>query len=435
MTPSQNSHVSPDPAAMQRAEDVLLAAVSCAADPDARARLEALVPNGIDWALLLRLSKRHGVAPLLDAAISRHDLRRHVPSTVAEALSEAASTAAAASLLRDQAAAESVQALDAGGYRPIIIRGPVLAHEYYEDASLRPSADIDILVPPERWPDLLDDVRRWQHAVESVAFRVSDRRCDLPAHLDPARLNDPSFHRWLQDECAPWRIETASPWGILFEFHFDLFPHCPHDAGVPDLWTTAERVLLPGTTVRTLGRPELLIELCFHAMKHYAWRARLIWFCDIDRVVRRDATRIDWDRLFQRAHELGARTSVFYALKLAADLLDTPVPAAALASAQPSGIRARLVARSWPKYLRPLLRRVPPGCPFAHQWAADPWGALTSRFSVEAAAQLARALWPSRDYLYLRYGVKGALRSYLYHLRHLAKAPMAAAAVRRAQGW
>jgi predicted nucleotidyltransferase len=420
---------------VRQAEDLLLAAVSCQSDEAAHARLAGLVAGGVDWDLVLRLSRRHGVTPLLSASLSDDALRQHIPSAVATALGEAVMRATAAVLLRERAMAESAEALEAAGHQPLVIRGPVVAHEFYDRPALRPSSDIDILVPAERWPQLLDDLHRWQHTLQLIAFRVAGWRREMPACIDPARLSDASFRCWLQRACTPWCIETVGPHSVMFEFHFSLFPDATHGSGDSDLRTKAQPVQLPGATVRTLRQPELLIELCLHAITHYAWGTRLIWFCDIDRVVRIEGPRIDWPGLFECAAQLGADVPVYYALKLAMDLLGAPVPPDALASAQPPGLRARRVARTWPQYLRPLLRRAPPGCPSPYQWATDPLGALTTRFGLRAAAELLGALWPSKECLYLRYGVSGAVKPYLYRLVHLARAPAVAAAARRTRRW
>jgi hypothetical protein len=106
-----------------------------------------------------------------------------------------------------------------------------------------------------------------------------------------------------------------------------------------------------------LAPPDMVLHAAVHLFHDGEIAGSLRDLVDIDALLRDFGSRADfWPRLTARAAELGLRRPLFYALRYAALLLDTPVPAEAAAEAaggSPSRIVLRLMDRLVPVALTP----------------------------------------------------------------------------------
>src|SRR5205823_835447 len=78
-----------------------------------------------------------------------------------------------------------------------------------------------------------------------------------------------------------------------------------------------------------LGAEDLLLVLCAHATKH-SW-SRLVWICDVARLVAVAGTRMAWPEVFARARAAGASRILSLGLLLANRVLMAPLPEDVLA--------------------------------------------------------------------------------------------------------
>jgi hypothetical protein len=70
---------------------------------------------------------------------------------------------------------------------------------------------------------------------------------------------------------------------------------------------------------------------------------RLRFVCDVAELLRRHRATLDWEYLLAQTQVAGARTTMFYTLALAADLLEAPVPDGFLARLHISRMKRRLL--------------------------------------------------------------------------------------------
>jgi len=112
-----------------------------------------------------------------------------------------------------------------------------------------------------------------------------------------------------------------------------------------EIWESSTPVLLGGTSARALEEHDLFVQLCVHLQRHGF--GRLIWFKDIDLIIRRGA--VDWSTVEAKAAQQGCLDSVAYTLWLLERVLGTPLPAAAqlLVWRQP-WLARRLDRMLWP---------------------------------------------------------------------------------------
>lgn len=128
------------------------------ADPRALPTLAALLagqaPSGIAhdddaaWQSVLQAGRFHGVLPLVHAGWVGADLRLATSSLFADGCAAEARRAAAMDLAQRQAIAQVLPVIAAAGGEPVLLKGSALAWTHYAAPSLRPRADIDVLIAP-----------------------------------------------------------------------------------------------------------------------------------------------------------------------------------------------------------------------------------------------------------------------------------------------
>jgi len=94
-----------------------------------------------------------------------------------------------------------------------------------------------------------------------------------------------------------------------------------------------------------LGLEDQVVQLSVHAHKHGF--NRLIWFKDLDLLLRQHASQVNWKLVEEVAHKEGVTASVWYALQLTQAVLGTALPPTAPRLA-PRGLVRLLYSAMWP---------------------------------------------------------------------------------------
>jgi hypothetical protein len=276
-----------------------------------------------DWAGFLALMDEQGVGPLAASALLSVDADL-IPGDVRAALRERVSLGALRAGIQVPELLAILEALGAHGVAAIAHKGQALSMLAYGRTGVRDSIDLDLVV---RESDVT--------AAEEV-LRARGYRRNSPGDLRP-RLE------------AAWRrayneTEFVSHDGWVFvDLHWRMCPaQFPFRVGSTRLWSRAARATLEGRPVRVFPVETLVGLLCLHGAKD-AWH-RLIWLCDVDRVIRVSPT-LDWDEVRAFAEESRCRRAVGLALLLAHRLFDTPLPTEVLAPLAGDETLTRLLAR------------------------------------------------------------------------------------------
>jgi hypothetical protein len=201
-----------------------------------------------------------------------------------------------------------VRHLTGRGFQALVLKGPPLAQALYGDISLRPMSDLDLLVRREQvssaraaltelgyiWPheELVPGARvefETEMALEREDLQRGMRHwCDLHWHL----VDSPFYQRTIQ----------------LYWF-----------------WQTATRYPLGEGHVLTLALEARLLYLCAHAALHHQG-GRVLWICDIDRLLRQNASLLDWGLFQEKAIAYRLPLAVQAVLLRAQEWLGTPLP-------------------------------------------------------------------------------------------------------------
>ncbi|MDL1890717.1 nucleotidyltransferase family protein [Nitrospirales bacterium NOB] len=288
-----------------------------------RVEVADLVDDGVEWDLIWRLARAHGVAPLVYRNLVAI-CPAAVPATVHELFRRHIQANALLNSLLAKELASVVEAMAAKGVRTIPFKGVTLAQFAYGDLALRECADLDLIVDQT-------SVSQARQVLWSQGYQLTSRN----GHYDES--SDEPYHFFQKRNGI---IAVDLQWtmaGPRFEFRLDR----------SQLWARVRAVDLPTKSVPGLCPEELLLLLCVHGAKH-GWE-QLKWACDVAELVTRRQT-LDWSRLLFLAKEWRCRRMVLLGLALAKSLFDIVLPRAVLDAIETDWTIAGLL-RHMPKQL------------------------------------------------------------------------------------
>ena len=299
--------------------EFVLACARTRLDPSHRNRLRDLLVGPLNWELVTSLATQHYLTPLLHHHLSGQ-LSPAVPYEVRASLEEIAQLAARWNLFLSARMVTLLQAFKDSAVPAVPFKGPALASLAYGNVALRPSVDLDFILPQQHLPRAYD-------VLISAGFRPS---------LDPASLRDAAYlasgragqHSFFSEE------------NLLVELHTEKsLRYLPAPLNWEELRARLTPVWVAGHEVRTFSTEDNLVLLSVHGAKHL-WE-RLIWVCDLAELFQASPD-IDWDTSERAAARLQCRRMWFLGLSLAHDLLDAPLPASVLASIRKDAVVTRL---------------------------------------------------------------------------------------------
>jgi hypothetical protein len=201
--------------------------------------------------------------------------------------------------------ADLVAALDvfeAAGVRSLALKGVPLVLEHYDDVSLRPMWDVDLLIDADRVLDAL------------AALRAAGWRNAYPEREHVVRVYS--------------EAQMRSPDGRTeLDVHWRLVPWVDRHAGAadPELWAAAHSLDVDGRSTLAPAPEDLVLHVILHAFRT-GWRVVPRWVADVAMVLRRLQEVFDWDRFVHRATQGRIVPPVLDALDFACELVPLPVP-------------------------------------------------------------------------------------------------------------
>lgn len=319
-----------------------------------------------------------GVLPL-GAAVLRAAAWDLVPAPVQHALAiaERESAAYMARWLRD--CHRVLDALDARGLRPIVLKGPPLALRLFDHHRRRPAGDLDLLLPADDIDAAVEVIGREGYVVRVPSHVAAMRRGQHAVTLDPA-----------DGAVAP---EIDVHWAFAEAWVATMPPSWP---------AHVDALELQGRTVRVPAAPLGALAAALHLAGHGYLLRHAVDLAGWDRRL----TPADRAALRVLAADAGAEGHVLRGLELVRELWGEPHPHAGpplpgaserahtrAALLRAVGVTAGAVLRDTPlrrDYLRVLVRAL----------GAD-------RRAAALAGMAGQALWPPPAYLRWRYGSAG----------------------------
>lgn len=265
-------------------------------------RLRSLAA-GVRWRILFDLAERHGVQPLLYQGLSQAEGVIAAPDM--HVLAQLYQANLHKSLLLARELIHLVDHLAGSGIEILAYKGVALAESVYGDMALRQTGDIDLLIHAR-------DLPRIQEAVRELGYvpHLSLSRAEQRAYLH-------SGYECVFDGRAGRNLLELQ-WAILPRFYAVDFDH-------EDLFRRAVSIKVAGHAMKTPSPEDLFLILCVHAAKH-VWE-RLIWLCDLARIIR--LPQLDWSWIGTQARVLGIVRILRTSLLLTSRLLGVETPEAA----------------------------------------------------------------------------------------------------------
>ncbi len=197
---------------------------------------------------------------------------------------------------------EIVRKTTEAGCSVLVLKGAYLSYCVYQEAALRPMADIDLLARSH-------DVAKVQLHLNTLGYRYT---AESPAI-------DYSEHHHLRPLSKVGSVDV--------EVHHDLAPEgAPFEHDLTGLWDRSTRTLVGDLDLPHPAPDDLLLHVCTHAAYNDEFLLGLPAACDIDAVVHRMGHQLDWDRFIKTANSDGRSRFAYAALRLTQALLETPIP-------------------------------------------------------------------------------------------------------------
>ena len=298
------------PAEGVRAEwSLLVATARTSLSDETEARIRELAQQKLDWQLIEKAAKWHGITPLLYRNLD--SLGVEVPGDVLDRLKTYFHENGRRNLYYTAELARILAAFEAGGVTCIPFKGPMLASSAHGNLALRQFGDLDVIVDRAQLPRAIE-IAKAEGFAPAVKLTAAQERL-IFAH-----------------DCEYVMLRARD--GILLEIHWRFIQKTfPFPLDVATLADRLVSVPLAGVTVKSIPPEEMLLIICVHSCKHL-WR-RLRWISDASELVLAHP-EMDWDFLLRRARELRCLKMLYLGLLVIDDLLGTRAPDAVQAQAR-----------------------------------------------------------------------------------------------------
>ena len=295
--------------------------LECASPAVDAGRLVELV-SAADWSRLLVLAEEHGVLAHLARGLRELD-ENLVPPEIKRTLLELQRIQVFSTLRLTAELFHLLELLAAKGIAAVVVKGPVLAMQAYGDPTMRSYGDLDLLVRQR-------DIRRATESLQSTGYQAAVPLSAIAAGKIPGQY-----------------LFSKPDSELIVELHNDFtLRYFPRRLPIEEFFARQIRVRIDGHNAPALSVEDELVLICIHGAKHL-WE-RLIWIADVAALVSRQ-TGIDWARASASARSVRAEHLLNTGLRLAADVLHTPLPEDVSALVRQDGVAGKLVAgiRRW----------------------------------------------------------------------------------------
>lgn len=267
--------------------------------PSAKNR-SAIVPQD-SWGAIVEGAVTQRIAPLLLHRLSHPAHRHEIPLHLVNVLKQQVVQHAAWHVLLTHELRAILTTCEQRGIACVPIRGPVLAEHLYGDGSTRPMDDLDFLV----------------------------HRADLSAIKDTFQYLHYAHHEHRPGflETYSYSLEFIHPQhGLVVEPHWTL-AYAPFidTAAMEPVWARARKQQWAGIDTWTLSHEDLLLHLCLH-LHHKGQQAPLLWFYELDAVIRRHGATLDWNIFMNQVQIMEQTGSIADVLTLLNGEFCSPIP-------------------------------------------------------------------------------------------------------------
>jgi hypothetical protein len=273
--------------------------------------------SGADWEVLLYTATLHGATPLLYHRLTTCHTDTPIPMDVLLELRRGYLQNSGRNMHLYHELGKVLESFEQADIPVITLKGAHLAEVVYGNIALRPMNDVDLLVRKE-------DLERVEKSLLKIGY--------IPAECE-RRVATGNHHF----------VYSLPDKKMTVEIHWNLIPSTdPFRIDMDGQWSRSRTAIFGKIEVSVLCPEDLLLYLCLHASKHQFD----IWlkpFCDISATIWLYGEEIDWNQVRICSGQAGINNGVYLALRLARELLGTPVPETFLDAIKPDDFDERFI--------------------------------------------------------------------------------------------
>lgn len=347
------------------------------------------------WEQLLTLAKVQHVTPLVYTRLRDKGMETAVPPNIWHTLQlqYQLNTMRNLSLYRElkQLAIRLAEA----AVPLIVLKGAFLADAVYDSMGERIVGDLDLLVPIDNLPQVLEISKELAYQPDKpiILEAVLRRQRHLPFFIHPERL-------------------------LVVEWHTHIVhPDARHVIPLQPLWDRAVQSSVIDIPILTFCPEDLLLHVAEHLSYHHEFSFGLRSLCDISVICDHYQAEIEWAGLVERVNTWRWERGVYLAFRLAVDHLGAAIPQAVLDGLRPKDFIDELLQTAVSQLFTD---------PRTFDSVPTAYRELKKATSLpEKAGILYRSLFPTPERMQVRYGLDahamGRMQRYLYRWRDLLR--------------
>jgi hypothetical protein len=251
----------------------------------------------VDWKLFLEFAMHHRLYPLLYGKLKKIKTNL-IPPYVEQILGNEYKRNTFEMLHLSGEMERVNKIFNENQIRMLVLKGPVLAKDFYGDLSLRTCGDLDILVS-------INELEKVDRILQKEGY-----------------LKDDFINKALDD--WKWRnhhIKYNHPKKRTnIEIHWRLNPFPGTGPSFEKLWLRKRQSSLTSYPIYYLGREDLFLFLVSHGARHGWFRLR--WLVDINQLT---TQRMDWEFVYKQLRKYQYLPVGGQAIVLTSILLGTPI--------------------------------------------------------------------------------------------------------------
>ena len=280
-----------------------------------------VIPDSLDWERFYAISESNRMLTVLDQIFQAEELSGVIPAAIGNRIHDEAENIAKSADLLSASLKEYLHRAHQKGLETVVHKGLWLSIEVYDQASIRPGSDIDILVR--------------EHQVQDSLAILEEMGID---QFWPNLLDDRYYqrHHLHQQRCS-------KDLKIWFEIHWALdHPYTLLTIDYEAMLERASRGILFGEPVLFLSPADLLLSLAVHLVKHAVYLPTLIersdlpqiiladgmlmYYLDMVEVIKLHHDEMDWNFSIDLAFRSGCVDILGSVCKVCRDYFDAPIP-------------------------------------------------------------------------------------------------------------
>jgi hypothetical protein len=259
-------------------------------------------PEDQMWRAIIGEADRHGLAPILYRWLNDSGRASRLPPAALDELKARVSRLTARNLVLAQEAASILKTFESRRVVCAPIRGLTLAELLYGEITARPMGDVDLLVRKNDLPGVAS-------ALRDLGFEEMDRRPGFAQAYSYTLKFIKDRHGW-----------------IIVEPHWTLaYPPFAGRLDMDAVWERCVRGRVLGMETWLLSREDMVLNLCLHLI-HRGESAPLLWFYELDRLLRHPHDALNWEGMLRIAEGSGLEGLLLEGLGYVKNLFASPIP-------------------------------------------------------------------------------------------------------------